>query len=165
VDFSKKNGFIHYPVSEGKLKTYPVQLGTVIEHDGKKKFASTFVKLTCSNPAGLVFLIVRRTPANKTLYSRNAGTTGDQEFDEKFIVNSGNSGKMIELLNFSIKYKMLQTANVDFKGAITLDKNILVYTERGSIITKRDLLRIELVLHLLCEIADGLKFYTEEQRT
>ncbi|MGA2668520.1 MAG: hypothetical protein ABSF32_06330 [Ignavibacteria bacterium] len=154
---SKKIGLIHYPVTEGNVKNYPVQLGTMVNGSGKNGKVFSFVKITCTNTPGLAIQIIKKTPANKFNYSGNLQYTGDSEFDENYIINFSNAERIVDLLNFSVKYKLLQIANVDFKGKLTLDGNLLSYIEPGLIIDKRDLLRIELILHLLCEIADGLK--------
>jgi len=104
----------------------------------------------------LAFHIIKRNLQNKINYGQNVLHIDDTEFDENFIVNSPDRERMLNLLNFSIKYKLLQTANIDFKGEITLDGNILTYGEYGLPIDRRNLLRIELMIHLLCEIADTL---------
>ena len=157
LDISHKKGLLHYPSAKGNIKNYPVQLGTFIDSTGKKKKALTSVRLGCTNSTGLVFRIIKRNLQNKIKYGQNVLHIGDTEFDENFIVNSPDRERMLDLLNFSIKYKLLQTANIDFKGELTLDGNILTYAEQGLLIDRRDLLRIELMIHLLCEIADTLK--------
>jgi hypothetical protein len=154
---SKKIGLINYPVTEGNIKNYQAQLGSMVNGSGKNGKVFSFVKITCTNTPGLAIQIIKKTPANKLNYGSDKQYTGDSEFDENYIINFSNAERIPDLLNFSVKYKLLQIANVGFKGVLKLDGNILSYIEPGLIIDKRDLLRIELILHLLCEIADGLK--------
>jgi hypothetical protein len=90
-------------------------------------------------------------------YGGKAYLINDSEFDSKFIVNTNNGERMFGMLNFSIKYKLLQSLNVGFKGELKLEGNKLSYTENELIKNNINLLRIEILLHLLCEISDELK--------
>lgn len=156
LDASKKLGFRKHPVVRGKYRDIPVEIGTFINQEGKKKTA-TYVNAGCSNESGFEFIIVKKNHANTVKYGRKAFIVNDSEFESKFIVNTNNGEKMFDLLNFSIKYKLLQSLNVGFKGEIKLEGNRLSYIENEIIKNNINLLRIEIILHLLCEISDELK--------
>jgi hypothetical protein len=64
---------------------------------------------------------------------------------------------MISLLDFNIKYKLLQASNLGFSGEITLDNDNLLYTEPELIRNDVVLLRSEVMIHVLTDIADSLK--------
>lgn len=156
VDTSKKSGLYRHPVSDGSYRSIPVVIGSFNKEEGRKKYPATYVEADCLNPGNLEFLIVKKTNANSIKYGSKDFSAGDSEFDEKFIVNTNNTDRMFHLLNFSIKYKLIQSINVGFKGELTLNNNKLRYAEKELIKSKMNLLRIEIMLHLLCEIAEEL---------
>jgi hypothetical protein len=156
LDTSKKSGFRKHPVVKGKYRDIPVEIGTFINEEGKKKTA-TYVNADCSNTSGFAFIIFKKNHANTVKYGGKAFSVNDSEFDSKFIVNTNNGEKMFALLNFSIKYKLLQSLNVGYNGEIKLEGNKLIYIENELIKNNINLLRIEIMLHLLCEISDELK--------
>ena len=100
---------------------------------------------------------MKKNRANEIKYGAKSFLINDAEFDGKFIVNTNNFEKMFSMLNFSIKYKLLQSLNVGFNGELTLEGNNLSYAENELIKNNINLLRIEILLHLLCEISDELK--------
>jgi hypothetical protein len=157
VDTSKKSGFLRHPVSRGSYRNISVTIGSFIKQEGKKKSASTYIEAACINPDGIDFLIAKKTNANRIKYGGGTFTINDSEFDNNFIINTNNIEKMFPLLNFSIKYKLLQTLNVGFRGELTLSGSKLKYEEKELIKSSVNLLRIEILLHLLCEISDELK--------
>jgi hypothetical protein len=157
TDFTKKSGFRKLPVVNGKYRNIPVEIGSFINQRGKKKSKATYVKAGCINPSGLEFLLVKKNHANEVKYGAKAYKINDAEFNSKFIVNTNNGERMLELLNFSIKYKLLQSLNIGFKGEIKLEGNNLNYVENELIKNNINLLRTEIMLHLLCEISDELK--------
>jgi hypothetical protein len=157
VDTSKKSGFYRHPVSQGSYRNIPVVIGSFIKEEGRKKSAATQIDVDFANPADMDFIIVKKTNANNILYGAGAFTVNDSEFDDKFIVNTNDEKRMFDLLNFSIKYKLIQSLNVGFKGELTLKGDKLQYVENELIKSSVNLLRIEILLHLLCEIADELK--------
>ena len=156
LDTSKKAGLTRHPSADGVYRDLPVSIGCFMRGSGRRKYASTFVKTECLNPYGLSFFIIKRTKLNNVLYGREGIETGDSEFSEKFIVSADNPEVMNSLLNFSIKNKLLQIQNLGFKGELKLEYNSLQYVEPELIYRDVNLLRIELMLHLLCEFADEL---------
>jgi hypothetical protein len=157
TDVTKKSGLRKLPVVKGKYRNIPVEIGSFINQSGRKKPSATYVKAACTNPAGLEFIIVKKNHANEIKFGAKSFSISDAEFDGKFIVNTNNGEKMFSLLNFSIKYKLLQSLNVGFNGELKLEGNNLSYIENELIKNNINLLRIEILLHLLCEISDELK--------
>jgi hypothetical protein len=156
LDVSKKKGFIRHPFAEGTFGEFPVSIGCFIRGSGRRKYASTFMKIKCSNPHGLSFFIIKRTKLNNVLYGKEVFLTGDTDLDKNYIISTNDPEKMNSLLNFSVKYKLLHIMNLGFKGEIKLNENYLQSIEPELLTRNIDLLRIELMLHLLCEIADAL---------
>ena len=157
TDLTKKSGFRKLPVVKGRYRNIPVEIGSFINQGGRKKSAATYIKAACTNPSGLEFVIVKKNRANEIKYGAKSFLINDAEFDGKFIVNTNNFEKMFSMLNFSIKYKLLQSLNVGFNGELTLEGNNLSYAENELIKNNINLLRIEILLHLFCEISDELK--------
>lgn len=156
VDASKKSGLYRQPVSKGYYRNIPVLIGSFSKHEGRKKSAATYIEAECTNPDQMEFIIVKRSPANVIRYGEKESAVNDAEFDDKFIVNTNDSEKMNKLMNFSIKYKLLQSLNLGLRGELTLRENKLQYVEKEYIKSSVNLLRIEILLHLLCEMEDEL---------
>ncbi len=78
----------------------------------------------------------------------------DSEFDEKFIVTSSSGESILPIFTFNIKYSLIQVANLGFKGKLKLEGNILDYTEPELMMNENAKTRIELIMHILCDIAD-----------
>lgn len=147
---------------EGKFKDLAVEIGSYKKEEGSRKIPLTYVKVNCVNPDHFRFVIAKRNMANDVLYGNKAVLMNDREFDEKFIVNTNDYSWFTSILNFSVKFKLLQTMNIGLKGEFILNGNTMAYTEQGFITRSIDLLRIELVMHLLSELADELKTVRED---
>jgi hypothetical protein len=78
----------------------------------------------------------------------------DTEFDEKFIVTSNSPEYLFQIFTFNIKYSLIQVANLSFRGELKLAGNVLDYTEPGFVLDENSKTRIELIMHILCDIAD-----------
>jgi hypothetical protein len=146
---------------EGTFKDLRVEVGSCKKKEGNRKVPLTYVKENCVNHDQFEFVIAKRNMANDVLFGNKAVLMNDREFDEKFIVNTNDFSRFISILNFSIKFKLLQIFNIGLKGELILNGNSMSYSEKGYITRSIDLLRIELVLHLLSEIADELKTVKE----
>ena len=157
TDFTKKSGFRKLPAVKGRYRNIPVEIGSFINQSGKKSHKATYVKAACSNADELEFVIVKKNHSNEVKFGAKSFLINDTEFDSKFIVNTNNGERMFALLNFSIKYKLLQSLNVGFNGELKLEGNNLSYVENELIKNNINLLRIEIMLHLLCEISDEQK--------
>jgi hypothetical protein len=157
IDWSKRSGFFCHPASHGKYRDIPVEICSFIKEDNGKKSPATYINAECNNHGGFEFIIVKKTKANESAYGGNIFSIGDPEFDSKLIVNTNDSKKMSDLLNFSIKYKLIQLIGVGFKGVLQLNGTTIRYEEKELLQGSMNLLRIEILLHLMCEISDEMK--------
>lgn len=147
---------------EGNFRDLPVEIGSYKKEEANRKIHLTYVKVNCVNPDHFGFVIAKRNMTNEVLYGNKSVSMNDREFDEKFIVSTNDYPRFNSILNFSVKFKLLQILNIGLKGDFILQGNALAYSESGLITRSTDLLRIELILHLLSEIADELKTVREE---
>ena len=83
----------------------------------------------------------------------------DSEFDDKFAVSSETPDYVISLFTFNVKYSLLQAQNLGLRGELKLQGNKLSYIEPDMIKDESSRTRIELVMHILCDIADELEKY------
>ncbi len=148
VDYTQKK----LPVAAGKYRNRDISIGSFTRTNGKNS-QGTFIKVSCSNPENLAITLQKK---NKLSRNGNFISTGDSEFDEKFALKTNNPDKAIDILDYTIKFKLLQAANLNYEGEITLDGNTLSYSEPGLIKSDSSLLRIELLLHVMSDIADDL---------
>ena len=155
---SKKIGIRKFPSAEGMYRGYPLYIGTVNKEETNYKNTYTFFRMVCTNSAGVSFRIVRKNKINSMNYGKHSMSINDNEFEEKFIVNSNNPEFMITLLDFNVKYKLLQAADLGFNGEITLENDNLICTEPELIRNDVVLLRSEVMIHVLTDAADSLKF-------
>lgn len=162
LDTSSNGELADYTLIGGNFKDLAVEIRSCKKEEGNRKIPSTYVKVNCVNSDHFGFVIAKRNMTNEVLYSNKSVLMNDKEIDEKFIVNTNDYSRFNSLLNFSVKFKLQQILNIGFKGEFILNGKTLSYTEHGSIIRSIDLLRIELILHLLSEIADELKIVREE---
>jgi hypothetical protein len=158
VDNTKKIGIGRFPAAEGMYRGYPLFIGSLNKGESNKSYVHTYFKLICRNYIGLSLVIVKNNRQNIATYGSNAIDVNDSEFGDKFIVNTNNPEFMISLLDFNIKYKLLQAANLGFNGEITLYNDNLIYIEPELIRSDVVMLRSEVMIHVLTDIADSLKF-------
>ena len=66
--------------------------------------------------------------------------------------------KLKNIFDFNTKFKLDQVCSLGFNGHISLSGNNLQYIERDLLQNDESLMRVELVMHEFCDIADVLKF-------
>ena len=157
IDEFHKEGKIKLPLLTGSYRDFPVSLGAMLKPDSVKKTPVTFIAAECENKDNFSFVIARRSKENKIKYGSAESPIGDKEFDEKFIVNTNNSGEMSTIMNFNIKYKLIQAQHLGAYGDLILNGNKVLYTEDGYISSDTALMKAEIILHLVCDIADEMK--------
>lgn len=158
VDDKKKIGIGRFPVAEGVYRDYPLFIASMNTGENYKSYVHTYIRLICRNYTGLNFIIVKNNKQNLVTYGGSEIDVNDSEFAEKFIINTNNPEFMISLLDFNIKYKLLQAANLGFNGEIMLSNENLTYIEQELIRNDIIMLRSEVMIHVLTDIADSLKF-------
>jgi hypothetical protein len=154
INTDAKKGLTSRPFTKGNFRGYGIIVGT---YDDRENKLNTIIKLNSGNTDHFSFVLLPASGSNNNLAANEKMLSEDNEFDSKFILSANNPARMINLLNFSIKNKLLQSENIGFKGELKLGDGTLSYSEKGLIIDDRGLLRIELIMHTLCEIADELK--------
>jgi hypothetical protein len=133
--------------------------GSVIRDsmDGQKVIPHTVLTVECSNVDGFYFNVVKRTKKNSVKYSAGAVLLDDNEFDDKFIVQSNNPDKLKKLFDFNTKFKLDRVNALGFNGIISLHGNYITYTERNLLESDEDVMRAELVMHEMCDIAEIMR--------
>jgi hypothetical protein len=61
------------------------------------------------------------------------------------------------MLDFNSRFKLEQAGTLGMNGEIKLEGNSFTYTEPGFLSSDTAVMKLELVLHELCDLADGLK--------
>jgi hypothetical protein len=153
---SNKVGNIVFPTAKGLYKNRQLTIGCSIK-GGNKKTPQTYIKVECSNRHNLNFHIEKSGKNHKYLNNSSRVSLMDSEFDDKFIVLSNSPPLIISTFTFNVKYSLLQALHLDFKGELKLENNILNYTEPVLMKNESSKTRIELLLHIMCDIADELE--------
>ena len=114
--------------------------------------------IECSNNSDFTFTVVRKNKYNVAAFGGDSTLTDDEEFDSKYIITTNNAEKLRSIFDFNTRFKLDQVHKLGFDGVIDLRGNFLFYSEKGLITSDESLMRFELVLHELCDIADVLKY-------
>jgi len=146
----------NHPEVSGEYRSRAIKLETDIP-EGKKK-PGTILKVMCENPADFTFTLVKRSKSNNPYYSQGSYMLEDREFDDKFIVQTNDLEKLKRLFDFNTRFKLQQVNDLGFDGEIKLRGNTFTYYEPGMLNNDTALMKLELVLHELCDLADVLKF-------
>lgn len=159
TDMSKKVGMKNHPTAHGVYRNRQVKFESVIRDsmDGQKVIPHTVLTVECSNVDGFIFNVVKRTKKNSVKYSAGAVMLDDNEFDDKFIVQSNNPDKLKKLFDFNTKFKLDRVNALGFNGIISLNGNYITYTERNLLESDEDVMRAELVMHEMCDIAEIMR--------
>jgi hypothetical protein len=159
-DYSKKVGMKSHPRAQGEYRSRNIKIESVVRDsvEGKKVIPHTALMVECINTDNFFFLAVKRKKQNNTAYLAGSSLINDNEFDDKFIVQTNNLEKLIGIFDFNTKFKLDQVHKLGFDGIIKLDNNNLIYIEKGLLNNDEALMRLELVLHELCDIADVMKY-------
>lgn len=159
-DYSKKVGMKTHPSATGIYRNRSLKIETLIRDtvDGEKVAPHTAVYIECLNPGGLSFSVVKRKRKNNALFLTGSALMNDNEFDDKFILKTNNIERLRKIFDFNTRFKFDQAHKLGFDGIVKLEDNVLSYTDIGLIDDDNSLLRTELIMHELCDIADSLKY-------
>jgi len=144
-----------YEIS-GQYRSRPIKVVTGTP-EGKKK-PGTILKVMCENPADFTFTLVKRSKSKNPYYSEGAYMVEDKEFDDKFIIQTNDVERMKRLFDFNTRFKLLQVSGLGFDGEINMQGNVFTYYEPGVMTSDTEMMKLELVLHELCDLADILKY-------
>jgi len=151
---SQEQGGKHIPILSGFYRLRPVRIEN--SNTGNKNI--TLLTVTCENPDNFEFKITKRNKPSKSGYSADAQTLGDIEFDDRFIISTNNLERLRKLFDFNTRFKLQQVSSLGFKGEIRLLGNSFTYFETGLLKSDESVMRFELVLHELCDLADVMKY-------
>lgn len=159
-DYSKKVGMKNHPAVQGVYRSRNVKVESIITDsmDNKKAAPHTTLFVECSNPEGFTFIVVKRKRQNNAAYLSGSTMVNDNEFDDKFIIQTNNPDKMRNIFDFNTKFKLDQVHTLGYDGIIKLEGNRLMYVERGLMNDDVSMMRVELVMHEFCDIADVMKY-------
>src|SRR4030095_13033212 len=153
---TREDGGKNKTVISGYYRSRPVKLESGIL-DGHNK-ANTLLTVGCLNPDNLEFTIQNRKKSNYLVFSRSEFKLDDNEFDNKFIIDTNNIEKLKKLFDFNTRYKLQQIHGLGFLGQISLQGNSFNYSVPGLPNNDASLMKLELVLHELCDLADVMKY-------
>jgi len=153
-----QNGSKHNFIS-GYYRNKPITI-EYIEPAGKKK-TCTLLSVECNNTGNFEFTIARRKRSSNPYYLNGAYMMEDKEFDDMFFVQTNDLERLKSLLDFNSRFKLQQTAGLGFNGEIKLSGASFTYLEQGLLNNDIAAMKLELVLHELCDMADAMKY--EEQ--
>jgi hypothetical protein len=159
-DYSKKVGMKNHPSGYGTYRNRNIKIESIIRDsvDGKKVAPHTCLIVECNNPDNFTFSVVRRKKQNAASFLNGSTLLNDNEFDDKYIIQTNNPEKTKNLFDFNTKFKLDQVHMLGFNGIIKLEGNHLIYIEKGLLSNDSSLMRLELVMHELCDIADVMKY-------
>jgi hypothetical protein len=148
------------PSVKGVYRSRPVKVESFDKDPaGRKKSAPhTILTVECSNDSGFEFTVVKNNRHNAGTFGKNSVRSEDEEFDSKYIISSNDPAKIKRIFDFNTRFKLDQVHKLGFEGVIDLRGNFLFYSEKGLMKTDESLMRFELVLHELCDIADVMKY-------
>lgn len=159
-DYSKKVGMKVHPNAHGIYRSRQVKIESAIRDsiDGQKVIPHTVLYVECANSDGFTFKVVKRSKKNSVLFSAGTVLLDDNEFDDNFIVQTNNPEKLKKIFDFNTKFKLEQVIKLGFNGVISLEGNSLQYTDRDLLQNDESLMRVELIMHELCDIAEVMRY-------
>jgi hypothetical protein len=160
TDFSKKIGMKTHPSASGVYRNRNIHIESIIRDslDGKKIIPHTVITAECSNPNNFYFAVVKRNKKNTLNFQNGSHLTGDNEFDNNFIIKTNDINKLNNILDFNTKFKLDRVLALGFNGIVILEGNFIKYIDSGLLNSDEALMRAELMLHEICDISDVLKF-------
>jgi len=159
-DISKRSGSTALPSARGIYRSRNVKIES-LDHDAfknRKVPPHTILSVECTNESNFEFTIVKNNRLNSRTFGKDSVSVEDNEFDEKYIIRTNDPVKIRNIFDFNTRFKLDQVHKLGFEGVIDLRGNFLFYSEKGLLKSDESLMRFELVLHELCDIADVMKF-------
>jgi hypothetical protein len=159
-DYSKKVGMKNHPSSHGTYRGRDIKIESIIRDsvEGKKVMPHTALVVDCINSDGFSFTVVKRKKKNAASFLNGSSLINDDEFDGKFIVQTNNADKLRRVFDFNTRFKFDQVHSLGFDGIVKLEGNQVMYIEKGLLNDDTSLMRIELIMHELCDIAEVMRY-------
>jgi hypothetical protein len=160
VDTSKKIGMKTHPSASGIYRNRNIKIESVVRDsiEGKKVMPHTALIVECSNTDNFNFVVVKRKRQNNSVFLAGSSLLEDNDFDNKFICRTNNPEKMKRIFDFNTRFKMEQVHKLGFGGHISLEGNHLMYIDKDLLKDSESLMRLELIMHELCDIADVMRY-------
>jgi hypothetical protein len=153
VDFSNKYNSIIHPVAIGMYRNQNIKIGSESKEVNGKRCSFSYIEIQCDNPANISFFVQKRTRSNKVIMTREEVLTEEKDFDLKFVVQSNNNDIVKSILDYTNRYKLLQALNLGLHGVLKLNRKTLYFEEPGLINDKIALMRTEILIHCMCDMA------------
>ncbi|MCC6865908.1 MAG: hypothetical protein IT280_07075 [Ignavibacteria bacterium] len=160
VDTTKKIGMKNHPVANGVYRNKSVKIESQVRDtlEGQNVLPHTVVTVECINNDDFSFTLLKRNKRNILRYSADSVLLDDNEFDDKFILQTNNAEKLKKIFDFNTRFKMDSVNALGFNGILVLQGNQIQYIERNLLDSDEALTRTELLLHEMCDIADVMKY-------
>jgi len=160
TDFSKKEGMKIHPTAYGIYRNKDIKIESTVREslNGKKAAPHTELLVECLNMDNFSFTVVKRKKQNNNVFLDGSSLLDDKDFDNKFIVRTNNPERMKRVFDFNTRFKLDQVHRLGFEGAIILNGNALEYIEKNLLDDEESLMRMELVLHEFCDIAEVMRY-------
>lgn len=142
-------------VITGYYRSRPVRIESGVLNGQRK--TNTLLKVGCPNPDNLEFILQKRNKANNLVYSHGVYKLDDNEFDKMFILQTNDIERLKALFDFNTRFKLQQIYGLGFKGEISLQGTTFTYNVQGLLNNDAALMKLELVMHELCDLADVMK--------
>ena len=146
-----KNNFI-----SGYYRGKPICI-EYTEAESKKKICTRLI-VECDNPDNFEFSIVKRKRSGNPYYLNGAFIFEDNEFDDMFFIQTNNLERLKNMFDFNSRFKLQQVASLGFSGEIKLEGGTFTYLESGLLNNDIAVMKLELVMHELCDLADAMKY-------
>ncbi|HMQ78161.1 MAG TPA: hypothetical protein PKE39_07670 [Ignavibacteria bacterium] len=159
-DFSKKVGMKTHPAAEGIYRNRQVKIESVVRDsiDGKNVIPHTVLTVDCANSDNFHFKVYKRNKKNSLNFSAGSAMIDDNEFDDKFIILTNSPDRIKKMFDFNTKFKLDQVHRLGFNGLLALEGNRLLYMEPELLSNNDAVMRLELVMHELCDIAEIMRY-------
>ncbi len=159
-DFGKKVGMKTHPHAEGIYRNRQVKIESVVRDsiDGKNVIPHTVLTVDCPNADNFFFKVYKRNKKNSQNFSAGSSMVDDNEFDDKFIIQTNSPDRVKKMFDFNTKFKLDQVNRLGFNGLIALDGSRLFYMEPELLASNDSLMRLELVMHEFCDIAEIMRY-------
>jgi hypothetical protein len=159
TDFTKKDGMKIHPSAFGIYRNKDIKIETTKREslNGKRVLPHTELLVECLNKDNFSFTVIKRKKQNTAIFADSSALLDDKDFDSKFIVKTNDPERIKRIFDFNTRFKLDQVHRLGFDGAITLSGNALEYIEKDLLDDEESLMRMELVLHEFCDIAEVMR--------
>jgi hypothetical protein len=146
-------GWLSNPSISGVYRGRSLNQYVITRGTSKNRTSYTIVALGLRQPTGMTFSIYEENVFNRIgkALGKSDIQTGDQEMDDRFIIQGQPEIDMQHLLaQFNVRQRLLDTPHLNLK----LDGNRLIFERQG---VQTNVEYLQKVFDLLSELADGVE--------